>query len=103
MTRSTNHPSYQAFLTLLRAERRKRHVTQVELAERLGNRQTFVSKLENGDRRLDVVELLEYLDAVGADTAEFIATLKRRTRMSSRDRKLAIRTTQGSQIKKPKA
>ncbi len=93
MTRSTQHPSYQAFLSFLRDERKSKGVTQVSLAEKLGNRQTFISKLENGERRLDVIELLEYLEAIGSDAATFVSQLKRQIKSTSkkRDRKLAIR------------
>jgi transcriptional regulator with XRE-family HTH domain len=92
MTRSTNHPHYQTSLALLREERKARGVTQVELAEALGNRQVFVSKIENGDRRLDVVELLEYFDGIGSDVVGFVAKLKAALKRPAKaDRKLAIR------------
>jgi transcriptional regulator with XRE-family HTH domain len=93
MTRSTHHPRYLAFLEALRAERKTNGITQVQVAAALGNRQTFVSKLENGDRRLDVVELLEYLEAIGSDPTVFVSKLMKKlgpTR-KKQDRKLAIR------------
>lgn len=67
MTRSTHHRHYRSFLTLLRDLREQAGVTQVELGERLGNTQTFVSKIERGERRLDVVEFTEICDALGTD------------------------------------
>jgi transcriptional regulator with XRE-family HTH domain len=67
MSRSTHHRHYRSFLTLLRDLREQAGVTQVELGERLGNTQTFVSKIERGERRLDVVEFAEICDALGAD------------------------------------
>ncbi|MBL8300278.1 MAG: helix-turn-helix transcriptional regulator [Rhodanobacteraceae bacterium] len=75
MTRSTHYPHYLAFLELLRESRKATGVTQVELAERLGNRQVFVSKIERGDRRLDVVDLIEYCNASGIDVVKFIKQL----------------------------
>ena len=59
----------------------------------MGNRQVFVSKIENGDRRLDVVELLEYFDGIGGDAVNFVAKLKVALKRSSKspDRKLAVR------------
>ena len=93
MTRSTHHPHYQTFLALLKAERKALGVTQVELAEAIGNRQVFVSKIEKGDRRLDVVELLEYFDGIGGDVVSFVAKLKAALKKTPKahDRKLAVR------------
>lgn len=65
MAKSTHNPDYRLFLALLRAAREGAGVSQVELARRLGNTQTFVSKCERGERRLDVVELVEFAEALG--------------------------------------
>lgn len=93
MTRSTHHPHYRVFLTLLKAERKVLGVTQTKLAKYIGNRQVFVSKIENGERRLDVIELLEYFDGIGGDVVGFVARLKSALKREprARDRKLAIR------------
>jgi transcriptional regulator with XRE-family HTH domain len=48
-------------------------MTQEELASRLKKPQSFVSKYENGERRLDAIELLAVLKALGVDPARFIA------------------------------
>ena len=56
---------------LLRAIRRERHVTQVQLAERLGVPQSFVSKYEIGERRLDLVEVEAVCEAVGMSLRSF--------------------------------
>jgi transcriptional regulator with XRE-family HTH domain len=75
MTRSTHHDGYKAFLELLRRTRKASKVTQEALADCLDNRQAFISKIERGDRRLDVVELMEYLNAIGANPATFVRQL----------------------------
>ena len=49
--------AYARFLTKLRQARRDAKLTQVQVAEMLGTRQTFVSKAELGERRLDIVEV----------------------------------------------
>lgn len=67
MASSTHHRHYQSLLRLLRDLREQAGVTQVELGSRLGNTQTFVSKIERGERRVDVVELTEICEALGAD------------------------------------
>ena len=67
MARSTHHHDYKLFLDLLRELRQERGVTQVALADRLRNTQTFISKFERGERRLDVVEAAEVIEALGLD------------------------------------
>lgn len=53
--------------------RKAAEITQVELAERLGKPQSFVSKVERGERRLDVIEFCQFADALGRDPAELLA------------------------------
>jgi DNA-binding transcriptional regulator YiaG len=48
---------YQQFLVRLRAARTSAGLTQVEVAKHLGVPQSFISKCESGERRVDVVEL----------------------------------------------
>lgn len=78
VARSTHHPAYRVFLDTLREARKATGVTQVELADRLGNRQVFVSKLERGERRMDIVDLHEYCTAAGIDFDGFMADLRSR-------------------------
>jgi transcriptional regulator with XRE-family HTH domain len=52
-------------------------MTQADLAARLGEYQSFVARLESGQRRIDVVEFLELADAVGFDPARIISALKK--------------------------
>jgi transcriptional regulator with XRE-family HTH domain len=52
---------------LLIRERKRAGLTQVELSDRLGAYRTFITKIEKGDRRLDVIEFLAIADAVGFD------------------------------------
>ena len=47
-------------------------MTQAELAARLGQYQSFVARLESGQRRIDVAEFLELSDILGFDAAEAI-------------------------------
>ena len=51
-------------------------LTQVELAARLRRPQSFVSKYEGGERRLDVVEFVEVTQAIGCDPAGIIVALR---------------------------
>ena len=79
MARSTHEAQYQGFLRLLRELRLQAGVTQQVLAKRLGNTQTFISKVERGERRLDLVEFVEVCEALDIDPkAAFDEFLARR-------------------------
>ena len=62
-------------LVLLRAVRVEAGLTQSELASRLDTDQTFVSKYESGERRLDILELREVCQVIGIDFFAFIRRL----------------------------
>ena len=62
-------------LVLLRGVRVEAGLTQSELASRLGTDQTFVSKYESGERRLDILELREVCRAIGIDFVNFVRKL----------------------------
>lgn len=62
-------------LVLLRGIRVDAGLTQSELASRLARDQTFVSKYESGERRLDILELREVCQAIGTDFVTFIRKL----------------------------
>lgn len=49
---------------------------QVELAERLGKSQSFVSKVERGERRLDVIEFCQVVEALGYEPAKLLRQFK---------------------------
>jgi transcriptional regulator with XRE-family HTH domain len=65
-------------LTLLRETRQAAGVTQVQLAERLDETQSQISKLERGEVRIDVIELRTILLALGASLPAFMAKLEER-------------------------
>ena len=76
MTKSVFTDRYRLFLQLLVQERRDKGITQVQLAEKLQKPQSNVSKYENGERRLDIIEFLDIADCIGIDAAEFIKKLQ---------------------------
>ena len=67
---------YAAVLRLLKAARKKPGVTQVDLAARLGQTQSFVSRVERGDRRLDIVQLRSILLEFGVTLPDFVRQLE---------------------------
>lgn len=75
MTKSAFSREYGLVLVRLRAARVEAGLTQTELAERLGQTQSFVSKCERGERRLDIVELRAFIKAIGLCFIAFVAAL----------------------------
>lgn len=72
MRKTVHSPAAQTFCALLRAERKKAHLSQEKLAVKLKKPQSFVAKIEAGERRLDVVEFLTIANALGVDPAKFM-------------------------------
>jgi len=62
----------QALQSRLRGARESCGLTQVDLAARLDRPQSFVSKYETGERRLDVLEFAQVCEAMGLDAADFL-------------------------------
>ena len=75
MKKALYERSYAAFTELLKEERKKAGLTQAKLARKLRRPQSYVSKYERGDRRLDVDEFLEVARAIGFDPNEFLQKL----------------------------
>ncbi len=69
---------YAVLRDLLRELRIEKGLTQVQLSETLGMPQSFVSKYETGERRLDVIELREVCQALGTTLAAFAKKLEAR-------------------------
>ena len=53
-------PRYESFMSRLVEGRRNAGLTQAEVAKRLRRPQSFVSKCESGERRVDVIELADF-------------------------------------------
>ena len=69
---------YAVLRDLLRELRTEKGFTQVQLSETLGMPQSFVSKYETGERRLDVIELREVCQSLGTTLAAFAKKLEAR-------------------------
>ena len=65
-------PARRLLLELLRNFRLEAGLTQTALASRLRRPQSFVSKIETGERRLDLVELAEYCRALRVPLRDFV-------------------------------
>lgn len=72
MPRSIHSREYDHFRKLLIDARKKAGLSQAQLAKRLSRPQSFVSKFERGERRLDVVEFREIALAMGISPLKFL-------------------------------
>ncbi|WP_437186779.1 helix-turn-helix domain-containing protein [Planctomicrobium sp. SH668] len=80
MEKSIYTDEYSVLLELLAALRQKSGITQVELAQLLGQSQSFISKVERGDRRLDVIQLRTIVQTLGSTLPEFVSALEKQLR-----------------------
>ena len=78
MQKSVHGQPQAVFQALLRELRHDAGLRQEDLAARLGEPQSFVSKYESGERRLDVLELRQITAVLGVPLAEFIHRLEER-------------------------
>ncbi len=62
---------YDTFREMLVVARKAAGLTQVEVAQRLEKPQSFVSKYEHGERRLDFTEFVELADILSIDVGRF--------------------------------
>ena len=69
---------YEVFLHRLVAARREAGLTQQDLATRINRPQSFVSKYERGERRLDVLEFVMICHAVSVDPCSIIREVESR-------------------------
>ncbi|MFZ5746196.1 MAG: helix-turn-helix domain-containing protein [Pseudomonadota bacterium] len=66
---------HRRFIGGLKAVRRGKGITQVMLSERLGRDQSYISNLERGQRRLDVIEFASIAKAIGENPASLYERL----------------------------
>lgn len=74
---SIHDPRYIGLIHCLISIREERNITQVQVASSLKKHQSYVAKVENLDRRLDIIELKDWLNALGVKFAEFISISNR--------------------------
>lgn len=77
MEKSIYSAEYQQLCALLRQLRREAGLTQAQVADRLDVPQSFVSKYESGERRLDVIELRHVAAAMGKTLVAVTSQLDR--------------------------
>ncbi len=77
MEKTIYSKGYLTLIERLRNAREKLDLSQTELADRMGQSQSFVSKSERGERRIDIVELHAFCDALDIPFVPFIAEIEK--------------------------
>jgi transcriptional regulator with XRE-family HTH domain len=76
MEKSIYTKEYLTFLKCLVKARKAAGITQVQFAEMIEQPQSFVSRCERGERRVDVIELRVFCQAMGIPYIKFIEQLE---------------------------
>jgi transcriptional regulator with XRE-family HTH domain len=77
LAKSRRSKRYKVLIGLLVARREAAGMTQSDLAARLGKSQSFVARLESGQRRITVVEFMTLAKILRFDPYRVISTLER--------------------------
>ena len=72
MEKSIHTKEYKVVLERLRKARLEAGFTQAEVAKKLGHHQSYVSKIESGERRVDVVELNKFAKLYSKSVSYFL-------------------------------
>lgn len=86
MRNSLRDPRYRAVIARLIEIRDELEMSQREVAERLGQSRSYVSKVEIFERRMDFVQLVEWLRALGVDERRFLSDMLRDIPVQKRKR-----------------
>lgn len=70
--KSIHTERYATLLAALIECRKAQGLNQTQLAERVGRPQSYISKIENAERRLDVIEFVELCEAIGVEASELL-------------------------------
>jgi len=62
-------------IKLLKDERQRKGIRQATLAKQMKKQQNWISRLEKGDRRVDVCQFLQLADLIGFDPVEALRTI----------------------------
>lgn len=76
MFKTLHTDEHRRLIAWLKEKRTGQGLTMRELAQKLGTRHTLIGKVEQGERRLDVVEYLNYCDALNISPEEGLANIK---------------------------
>ena len=76
---------YRILLRILRSKRQQKRISQKDLAKKLGVPQSFISKIESGERRIDVIDLFRYCDVLNIELVQFIKELIKEIKIGKKE------------------
>ena len=85
MTKTLNSSQHRVFQELFVEERKRTGITHKTLAERLGVDRSAVTRIETGERRVDIVELQQICEVMGISLVDFVKQYEERTRNEAED------------------
>ena len=91
-------PVYQLIRHALRDLREQSELTQIQLATQLEKPQSYVSKIESGERKIDVLDVRNYCRACGTDWLTFLTTLEQKMTELEKQNTIASRSGKNKKI-----
>lgn len=76
MQKSQHTKKYRRLLEALREARLRAGMKQTDVSEKLSSYSTFITKVEAGERRIDVIELAELCHLYGIKLQSFLKSLQ---------------------------
>lgn len=65
-------PGHQALVQAMISARKAARMTQIDLSNALGCQQSLIARMESGQRRIDLLDVVRWARAVGADPRRFV-------------------------------
>jgi transcriptional regulator with XRE-family HTH domain len=84
MKKPIHRPEYDAVRTLLRDIRLEAGLHQAELSAALGKPQPYISNIETGDRRIDIIEIRDICVVAGVTLPAFVERLEKAIRLHAK-------------------
>lgn len=84
MAKTIRSSGHEALCDALIAARNAAGLTQKQLADRLHQHQSFVARVESGERRIDVVEMIVLARAIGIEASQLLEATEQKTDIGHR-------------------
>ena len=79
MGKTLGSARHRLLVDFIVSKREAAGLTQTQLAEKLGEYQSFVARLESGQRRIDVIEFMDLASELGFDPVKIIRLIDQKT------------------------